>query len=44
MIYDKFCWYTSPEQSASVTPAERHNHISEWAGHARGTNQACLTS
>ncbi len=38
MIYDKFCWYTSPEQSASMTPAERYNHISEWAGRARGTN------
>lgn len=37
-LYEKFCWYKSPEQSARMTPEEKYAYISDWAGRARGTN------
>lgn len=37
-LYEKFCWYKSPEQSAEMTPEERYVHITNWAGCARCTN------
>lgn len=37
-LYEKFCWYKSPEGSEQMTPEEKYKYISDWAGRARGTN------
>lgn len=38
MLYEKFCWYKSPEPSSQMTPEEKYKYISDWASRARCTN------
>lgn len=38
MLYEKFCWYKSPEQSSRMTPEEKYGYILDWALRARCTN------
>lgn len=37
-LFEKFCWYNSPEQTEKMTSEQKYKYISDWAGQARGTN------